>query len=74
MNAYDLIRQERERQDEKWGEQNHLPSMWMLIAQEEMGEVAKAILERKPDEYRQELIQAAAVLTAWLECELRRIP
>jgi hypothetical protein len=29
---------ERERQDRKWGEQNHPPAIWMLVLGEEVGE------------------------------------
>lgn len=65
------ILDERVRQNNKWGEQNHDASLWMLIALEEIGEVAKTILEKDPIEYRKELIQATAVMFQWLECEYR---
>ena len=58
---------ERERQDTKWGEQNHDPSWWVVIETEELGEVAKAVFEKELDEYRQELIQVAAVAVAAVE-------
>lgn len=35
------IRAERERQNEKWGVQNHKPVEWVTILTEEVGEVAK---------------------------------
>jgi len=61
------IGDERRRQDEKWGEQNHHPLYWMAILQEEVGEAAKALVEKKLDEYRTELIQCAAVAMAAIE-------
>lgn len=39
------IRQERERQNEKWGEQNHNLVEWMAILTEEHGEAGKEALE-----------------------------
>ena len=59
---------ERSRQDEKWGEQNHKPIVWAAILGEEQGEICKATLENRTDEYRQELIQLAAVAIAAIEC------
>ena len=59
---------ERVRQDDKWGEQVHGPDKWQTILAEEVGEVAKASLERKWEEYRKELIQVAAVAIAAIEC------
>lgn len=58
---YKEICDERLRQDEKFGEQNHHPYKWLAILGEEVGEANKAALENKPLEYRKELIQVAAV-------------
>ena len=63
---------ERQKQESKWGQQNHSPETWLLILGEEVGEVNKAILEHrfgnKPiSEYREELIQVAAVAVAMIE-------
>ncbi|MDI7190880.1 MazG-like family protein [Leptospira santarosai] len=66
---------ERERQDQKWGEQNHSPIEWCAILGEEVGEVNRTVLEThfeydgKDDytEYRTELIQVAAVAIAMIE-------
>lgn len=95
---------ERERQDAKWGEQNHLSVRgseqdrahlgsliaserlargaceqaaregrltWLHIAIEELAEV----LEAGPDgdARREELVQLAAVIVAWIECLDRRL-
>ncbi len=61
------IRDERQRQDDKWGSQRHLPPYtWMTILMEEVGEVAQAALEQDPN-YATELVQVAAVAVAALE-------
>ena len=40
------IRDERQRQDDKWGSQRQLPPYtWMTILMEEVGEAAQAALE-----------------------------
>ena len=62
---------ERIRQDKKWGEQNHSDLYWLGILMEEVGEVAKALIENKPDEAQNELVQVAAVAVSWLECKKR---
>lgn len=68
--VFEAIRKERQKQDDKWGEQHHFAAKWLTILLEEMGEVAKDLLENAPPEkLRGELIQAAAVITAWLEDE-----
>jgi NTP pyrophosphatase (non-canonical NTP hydrolase) len=69
MNA---IAQERQRQDEKWGIQNHGDGKWAAILMEEVGEVATAILHNDPKNLREELIQVAAVAAAWVEALDRR--
>ena len=61
------IRNERARQDAKWGSQRHLPPYtWMTILMEEVGESAQAALEEDPN-YEVELVQVAAVAVAALE-------
>jgi len=54
---------ENYRQVEKWGSQrDNPPGIWLAILAEELGEVAKAILENEPREnLYQELVQVAAV-------------
>lgn len=67
---------ERAHQDEKWGEQNHEPEVWLAILGEEVGELATAILRRRFGDYehresgdmRAEAIQVAAVAVALVEC------
>lgn len=74
---------ERRRQDGKWGVQNHSPTNWLPILSEEFGEVGRALCElkvaedrdgpesmnaqRHRDNYREELIQLAAVAVAMVE-------
>ena len=80
---YDVMKEvmsERINQEEKWGEQNHLPDKWMTILMEEVGEACKAALEAYPhteelierhtalQQWREELIQVAAVAIAAIEC------
>lgn len=62
------VRAERLRQDEKWGSQRALhPRTWLTILVEEVGEVANASLERDHANYREELVQVAAVAVAAVE-------
>lgn len=64
------------RQDAKWGQQDHSPERWFAILGEEFGEVAREVTkwipprDRAPDaaNYRQELIQLAAVAVRMVEC------
>jgi len=58
---------ERYRQQDKWGQQDHNAPMWYGILGEEVGEVARGFLERDPANYREELIQTAAVAVAAVE-------
>jgi NTP pyrophosphatase (non-canonical NTP hydrolase) len=66
------IMEERKRQDDKWGEQNHPDLYWLGILMEEAGELAKDIIEGKNP--KKELVQVAAVALAWLEAIDRRYP
>jgi len=66
------IAAERARQDEKWGQQDHIDLYWLGILMEEAGELAKAIIEGRSDSARAELVQASAVCVAWLEAMDRR--
>lgn len=67
------VAQERFRQDDLWGEQNHDDLTWLAILMEEVGELATEINDKEPREKRYtELTQIAAVAVAWLECMRRR--
>ena len=70
MRFEDLVDEERDRQDRKWGEQNHEPYFWLAILVEEAGELARAMLENikwghnHAEGIEEELIQVAAVAKA----------
>jgi len=73
MAVIDDVVLEREKQDAKWGEQNHVPYVWLAVLTEEVGEVAQEILRgdfggKSVADYRTELIQVAAVAIAATEC------
>jgi NTP pyrophosphatase (non-canonical NTP hydrolase) len=65
---------ERTRQDEKWEDtSHHRDTTWLAILTEEVGEVAKAILQcASCEELYSELVQVAAVAVAWMEAMRRR--
>jgi len=66
---------ERERQDDKWDEQNHEPPVWLAILTEEVGELATAMLRwgfpahhhRSSADMRAEAVHVAAVAVAFVE-------
>jgi len=68
------IKAERKRQDAKWGEQNHDDLYWLGILMEEVGELAKSIIENDSVNGVEELIQSASVCVAWYEAINRRTP
>lgn len=66
---------ERDKQDGKWGIQDHVDVIWQTILIEEVGEAAQEVLTRKFGDsakghgnLRVELVQVAAVAVAWIEC------
>lgn len=75
---------ERQRQDAKWGQQNHEPIYWLGILGEEFGELCEAInetvfdngpearLKGGYDNMRAEAVQLAAVAVAFVEMLDRR--
>lgn len=52
------VTEERQRQDKKWGQQNHRHPVWMLILAEEVGEVAKEALEREVEDQAARLMNS----------------
>ena len=71
-NIFESIKEERKRQDEKWGPSSHHPMEWSSILMEEVGEVSKEVNDytfnsKDSTEMKKELIQVAAVVVAWLE-------
>lgn len=70
MKTSDILKEvnlERDKQDQKWGEQNHDGFKWLAILGEEVGECNKAFLEGDLKNFREELIQVAAVAVAIIE-------
>ncbi|GAB3278403.1 MazG-like family protein [Larkinella harenae] len=71
----DEVANERKRQEEKWGQQNHAPVYYNAILQEEVGEVAKEVVEYtfaepgvpRLQNIRKELVQVAAVAVAMIQ-------
>ena len=74
------VREERLRQDAKWGEQNHEDYKWLAILVEEVGEAAQEALTADVGaadgnghgDLRQEVVEVAAVALAWIEAMDRR--
>ena len=79
LHAICEIIDERSRQDDKWGQQNHQPQFWTGILGEEFGELCEAINETvfnngkhaKPkggyENMRKEAVHVAAVTVGFLE-------
>lgn len=76
--VFALIEAERERQNDKWGGHHHWgqgdcssayvpPLVKASVLGEEYGEICRALLDGKEADLRRELVQLAAVATAWLE-------
>lgn len=66
------ILEERNNQDAKWGVQNHNDLYWLGILVEEIGELAREIIEGNSSRASRELTQIAAVALAWMECKYRK--
>jgi NTP pyrophosphatase (non-canonical NTP hydrolase) len=72
---------ERDRQNAKWGRRDHDPLFWLAILTEELGEVAKEVVEMNGGDplaglarLRNELVQLAAVAVAAVEYVDRTLP
>lgn len=83
INISKQIFEERIRQLQKFGIQNHDDHTWLGIAVEEVGEIAKDINDirfaNKSKEFieldeklKVEMIQIVAVLVSWLNCKYRK--
>lgn len=75
--ALELVITERQRQDKKWGQQNHDPLNWEPILHEETGEASQEVCRitwdhASTDHWLSEMVQVAAVAVAAVESELRR--
>ena len=81
--ALQLVDNERNRQDAKWGEQNHAPERWVGILGEEYGEYCQAVnetvfdngpkarLKGGTENMIRELTHVAAVAVGAIECLMR---
>lgn len=81
--AFISLIEERQRQEDKWGQQNHNDFEWCAILGEEFGEAAKHVADQRiadgdivgtteEEMLREELVQVAAVAVAWVEAIDRR--
>jgi hypothetical protein len=76
MKILDDVFDERDKQDDQWGVQNHHPAYWLAILGKQMGQMGTAILNREwwhdkdkaSADLRHECIQLVAVGIAMLEC------
>jgi len=77
-----IVDNERDRQDEQWGEQNHAQQAWVGILGEEFGEYCQAVNEtylNNADKHHEggqenimkELTHIAAVAVQIMECLMR---
>lgn len=73
--ALQSVLDERQRQNAKWGVQNHDGFVWIAILGEELGELSQAVLETKfggkhggMENVRAEAVQCAAVALQIVEC------
>ena len=69
---YQEIEQERLRQDNLYGplfpdQRRHGHYTWNAILNKETGEASRALLQDDISALRKELVQCAAVVTAWIE-------
>ena len=60
----DMVRDERQRQLAKWGEQMHDDLPWLAILTEEFGEVGKAIVEGADQDKIKEELSKCVILCA----------
>ncbi len=71
------VTKEQMRQVDLWGTQDHDDEWYLPIMIEEVGEIAKAMVEHRfqgasIDDIRKELVEAVAVGMSWIECIDRR--
>jgi len=58
---------ERERQEQRYGMQNHANNFWNVIASKKVGDVAHQIQEQNDSSLFIEVVQTCAVYFAWAE-------
>ena len=78
MEAINLVIEERKKQYEKWGKQNHNAFVWMNILMEEVGEASQAALHdvfggKAAGMFKKEIIHVAAVAVQIIEWLLEEV-
>ena len=58
---------ERDRQEKRYGMQNHANNFWNVIASKKVGDVAHQIQEQSDSSLFIEVVQTCAVYFAWAE-------
>lgn len=61
------VQEERVKQNLKWGWQSHDGPKYYIILMEEIGELARGILEHRKENTTEEMVHSAAVLCAMYE-------
>ena len=65
---FELVREERERQDTQHGaDRSFCDEKWLRIMVEEVGECARAIEDHDTEGLELEIVQVAAVCAQWLQ-------
>ncbi len=71
VQALELVSLERDRQNKLWVREDcawdEVDTLKLTVLVEEVGEVARAVLEDDNENLRQELTEVAAVCISWLE-------
>lgn len=72
LRVLDEVVSEREKQNQKWGPQDHPLPVWLTILMEEVGELSECVLHKQfggpaASNLRKEAIQVAAVAVALVE-------
>jgi len=70
--ALHFIAEERDAQDEEWGESNHDVFTWLAILQKQLGKASECALDAYIADMAGRLVQVAAVCVAALECLWRK--
>ena len=65
--VFDMVRQERERQDIKWGDYNHSPTLWLALAMRQMGHLGRDMVTGTREDCVKEAVQCVSVLIAFCE-------
>lgn len=71
VEVFNRVNLHREQMDTKWGDKSIVaiskPHFVVTLLTEEVGEVARAVLEEDADGLKAELLDVIQICTAWLE-------